>query len=483
MTRASVFWSAVRNSGQRVGTILTFILLARLLSPAEIGTFAAAAAIIALLELFADNGLGDAVVQSNRMTGRIASALLVVNLAIAVCLYAGVLLFAFNIGAFLGASGADDILRVSAMVLIFNALSYVPQALLRKEFQFQRLAFRALASTFAGAATGLSMALLGYGVWSMAGQLIITALINLTLAWYPSVLRVSVPDFKGAAALIQFGMHVFAARILYFSSSRLIEVVIPAFFGPAALGLYLMGSRLPAVLAQMISAVMVDVSLPHYSKLAHDQEALRPSFFANVELSAAIAMATFLGLGALAPEVSAVAFGPNGAGSEALMLPLAVLGALQAIGFYNGVILNASGYPNIHMQISLVTSGLTALMFFALKDTNIEAFVYGFVSAQSLMVVIGFFMGARYTGLPLKRLFLTCAPFLLAGSLALGLVTILRWYAKDYIEIALLRGAGLGIAFSATYVLFLVIIDRKALKRVVGTIFKRHYHPWPGGIT
>lgn len=471
---SSVFWSSVRNLGQRLGTVATFFLLARVLSPAEIGTFAAAAAFIALLEVLADNGLGDATIQANQLTSRVATAVLLVNVAIATMLYISVCLFSSSIGPILGVKGMEDILRVAAIVLVLNASGYVPQAILRKEFEFKRLAFRTLASAMAGATTGLSMAVLGFGVWSMVAQLIVTALMNAALAWYPLVLRITIPDFRGARPLMLFGLHVFASRIFhFFSSSYLIELIIPGSFGLTALGLYFLASRVPSVLAQIISNVTVDVSLPHFSKLASSDKELNHSFFANMELLAAIATPAFLGLGALAPEVTRVAFGANGAGSETLMVPIAVLGAIRAVGYYDHIVLVGCGYPHIVMRILFINASLTLALLLALRNTNIVAFVYGYASLQSLMVVIGFFLRARYTALPLKRTLLTCAPFLVAGSLALGLVTILRWYVKDYVEIALLRGAGLGIIFLAMYFLVLVVIDQKALRRVLDRILMR----------
>lgn len=470
----SVIWSAARNWGQRLGTILTFFVLVRLVSLDEIGTFAAAAAVVALLELFADNGLGDAVVQSKSITSGAATAVLLINFAIAIILFSVVFFAAPVLGRLVATKSAEDILRVSAAILVLNSLSYVPQALMRKEFQFRRLAFRTFASTIIGAATGICMALLGLGVWSMVAQSIVGALINVVLAWCPLVLRISAPDFKGALPLVQFGAHIFVSRILSFSSLRLIEIVIPGFFGAAALGLYFMGSRLPAVLAQMISAVMVDVSLPHFSKLARDPESLSRSFYSNVEFSAALAAGAFLGLGALAPEVSVVAFGANGNGSDKLMLPLAILGAIQAIGFYNNVILSACGYPNVSMWLALVTAVSSALLFFAMKDTNVDVFIYGFVCMQILMSFVGFVVGERHTSIASKQLLRICAPFFFGGSVALALVMILRESLGVYLGGTLLRGSVLGVAFALTYALLLVLVAPKAITRVLNTILKRN---------
>ena len=46
----------------------------------------------------------------------------------------------------------------------------VQQAILRREFAFQKIAVRALISVVAGGIVGILMAILGFGVWSLVGQ-------------------------------------------------------------------------------------------------------------------------------------------------------------------------------------------------------------------------------------------------------------------------------------------------------------------------
>lgn len=471
MGRSSVFWSAIRNWGQRLGTILTFFVLVRLLEPDEIGVFAAAAAVVALLDLFTDTGLGDALIQSKEPSRSAATAVLIFNVLFATVLYGVVFLFTRNICDFLGMQSAEDILRVAALALIVNSTSFVPQALLRKEFLFKRLAYRSLAASALGAATGIGMATFGFGVWSMVGQLLVTALINAVCVWYPPVLRPLAPDFRATLPYLKFGTNVFVSRILYFASTRIMEILIPSFFGPLALALYFMASRLPAVLSQMIVAVALDVSLPRFSKIAADRTQLSQAFFGGVSFSAGISVPAFFVLGALAPEITRVAFGPNGAGSETLMLPIAIMSAVRSVGVYNQVLLDSCGLPHINMRLTLANTILSIAVFVFMRNSDVNSFIYAYTAAQCLLIPVSFFIAMRYINLPFVRLIRTVAPCYVASIVALfGVVASRPYIAPEIQTVAntglfsdFLVGVVLGFVFAVIYAAIMLTIDRPAL--------------------
>ena len=58
-----VFWSAIQNWGFRVISFLVFITLARLLDPEAFGLVALASVFIAFVQIFIDQGFGQALVQ------------------------------------------------------------------------------------------------------------------------------------------------------------------------------------------------------------------------------------------------------------------------------------------------------------------------------------------------------------------------------------------------------------------------------------
>jgi O-antigen/teichoic acid export membrane protein len=148
MKLAHFFWSGVRNWGTRLGSVVLFLIVARILSGHELGLFSAAIAILAIAELFADNGIGDAVVQARKLNPGALSAAFLVNLGAGIIL--GILLFVFaeRLEIWFGADGLAPLLRVLSLALILNAASYIAQSIFRREMAFRWLAVRALIATF-----------------------------------------------------------------------------------------------------------------------------------------------------------------------------------------------------------------------------------------------------------------------------------------------------------------------------------------------
>ncbi|QPB22381.1 oligosaccharide flippase family protein [Rhizobium sp. 007] len=481
MNRASVVWSAVRNWGQRLGAVLTFFVLVRLLTQQEIAIFAAAAAVMALLDLFTDNGLGDSVVQAKAVPPAVSTALLVINLGIALLLYLGVQMFAEQISVFLGIEGAENVLRVAAIVLPLNSISFVPQALMRKEFQFKRLAMRSLAATVLSAVVGIVMAAGGLGVWSMVAQFLVFGAVNAVMAWHPPILKPARPAFAASAPFIKFGSRVFATRILYYSSTRVMEILLPVLFGPTALAIYFMSVRLPAVLSQLLVTVVTDLGLPSFSKLADDPDALIDAFYNNLIFAAGVSVPAFFLLGALAPEITWVAFGENGRGSEHLLLPLAIVSAFQSVGAYNQIVLNSRGMSGISLWLSLANAALAMVVFYVARNTDLYTFIYAYALSQCILIPLYFFVGGHFSGISFRRLVRIISPYFASSSLSLAVVWLVRAYFEGWsspipgnaVMHDIVAGVSLGVVFGVVYIASLLTLDRNAAMTICRQLMRR----------
>jgi len=83
-------WSVVRNWGNRLITLGVFVLLARLLEPAEMGLFAAAVAVLAVVDVLIEQGFGDAIVQRRTLTRAEVNAAFYVTIVLAALAYAAI---------------------------------------------------------------------------------------------------------------------------------------------------------------------------------------------------------------------------------------------------------------------------------------------------------------------------------------------------------------------------------------------------------
>lgn len=83
---ADYLWSAVRQWGQRLGSALTFVILARILPAEQIGLVSMALAIMALAEVVNENGAAEAVIRHREAGNGAIMAVNCVNVGLSLVL-------------------------------------------------------------------------------------------------------------------------------------------------------------------------------------------------------------------------------------------------------------------------------------------------------------------------------------------------------------------------------------------------------------
>jgi len=138
------------------------IILARLLTPSDFGLLAMVAGIVGFLGLFKDPGLGLALIQNDKINHSQISALFWINLALSGLMTILILALAPLVVWFYGEPRLYWITLLSALPLVFSALSTPHQALLYRRMRFRSLAAIDLVSLTVGIITAVLMSLNNY---------------------------------------------------------------------------------------------------------------------------------------------------------------------------------------------------------------------------------------------------------------------------------------------------------------------------------
>ena len=145
------------------------LVLAALLGPTVFGTMALALALIQLLQLFLEQGLGAAIIQRQDLDeGHLDSAFWLV-------LGSSLLLFGICIAlrepwaAMNRLPELATILPLLAVILPIHGLTMVQEALLQRQMAFRSLALRSGVSTFAGGILAVAAAFIGWGDFQSKG--------------------------------------------------------------------------------------------------------------------------------------------------------------------------------------------------------------------------------------------------------------------------------------------------------------------------
>lgn len=465
----SLIWAAVRIWGNRLGGLIVFFILARLLTPEDFGVYASLWALLLFLEVFAELGLGDALIQTRETSQTLLNSAFFASAGIAIGLYAAIWFLAPTFAALMQHAELAAPLRIAALAMLFNALGYCQLALCRRHFQYRWLAVRTLTATVIGGAVGIALAFGGYGYWALVWQYVLSALTALLMLWikpnWTPTLSFSWPCLR---PLLPFSIRLTGSRLLENFSVRGFELGVGYFLGARALGVYSVGTRITAIAMQLLSTVVLDVAHAGLSRIADDKEKLRHAYLTGLQLASTLAVPAFVILAATADEVCTVVFGQQWAESGPILRIISLLAALQAVQYMNGAVLNAMGLTGQTMRLSLLKALAAAAALLGFHAHGIEVLAAAFAIGQLLVTPVSFYLCARAIRCPASAVLKALLPACIAS--AASYLLVVESGAHLPVDVEALKLLILGTAGMTFYLATMFLIAPRQIKGLIATV-------------
>lgn len=384
-----VFWSAIQSWGSQAISFLVFALLARLLAPETFGLIALAGVFLAFIQVFLDQGFSTAIIQRQELEPEHLDTAFWTNLAIGILMTGASIAAADLIADFYQQPQLAPIIRWLSISFVIRALSAVQEAIFRRNLEFKTLTIRSLVAVIAGGIVGVSMAFMGFGVWSLVGQRLSSSIVQITVLWWASDWR---PGFRVSRShfqhLFSFGINIIGINMLTFLITQSDNLLIGYFLGSVALGYYNLAYRLLQVTTQLFVGVISKIAVPLFSALQQEQEKMRQVFYRVVNASNVIAFPLFLGISVLAPEIVVVLFGEQWLPSVPVIQILNLIGILYAGFYFNGPVFMAVGKPSWKLGLDSIRTLCYLIAFAITVRWGIVAVAVGFVTMGYLMSII-----------------------------------------------------------------------------------------------
>ena len=161
-------WQTLAMGASSLVSLLTVMLLARLLTPQDFGQLAVAQAFISMADVLGQRGLGPAIVQRFALTRRHVATGFTLALASALALAAAIWVLAPWLALLVGAPDTEPVVRALAPMLLLTGAGLVSEHRLRRHLRFRELMIAAVASKILGSGiVAVGLALMDHGVWSL----------------------------------------------------------------------------------------------------------------------------------------------------------------------------------------------------------------------------------------------------------------------------------------------------------------------------
>ena len=268
---SGMVWTAIQKYSKMGIQFVSGIILARLLTPFDYGCIGMLAIFMVVAETFIDGGFGSALIQKKCPTQEDYSTIFYWNMGLAMVLY-GVLFFsAPAIARFYRIPILCDVLRVQGIILFVYSLNLIQRNQLRKQLRFKILAIVRIVTSIISLIITIIMAYMGFGVWSLVAQNLISGIIPSLVFWFYVKWRPSwIFSWKSFKDLFNFGIFMFLTHLINNISTQLQGLFIGRLYNPATLGYYSKASGTEKLASGTITGVMTAVTYPLYAEVQDD---------------------------------------------------------------------------------------------------------------------------------------------------------------------------------------------------------------------
>ncbi len=314
--RRGLAWMTLSQVGFFVTQFGGSVILARLLTPYEMGVYAVAAAITGVISAIQAFGLTGFIVREHNLSPQLLASTFTVNAALSVLLAAAIAGLSTFGGQFLREPGVQHVMLVLALLPLFGALEFVPSTSLERRGQFKSIALVSLSRMLWSTSVTVGLAIAGLSYMSIAyGNLAgaVVSLIGFNVAGRRHVsFRLSLAEWR---RITRFGLQMMAISGVNSISSRTGEFLLGRLLGLSALGLYSRGSALNSLLWDNIHLVIGRVVFVDLASLRRGGVSLRGSYLRTLEIVTALLWPAFAGFAILAGPLIRAVYGDKWIGA------------------------------------------------------------------------------------------------------------------------------------------------------------------------
>jgi O-antigen/teichoic acid export membrane protein len=413
-------WVAIGLGGRQIASLLSTLILARLLDPEDFGLVALALTVLYFVEQVQETGVGSALIHRREDVEAAKASALIYSPLAGLVFYGFVFTGAPLLARFLHAPDLTSVLRVMALVLVFRGLGVVPGAILERNLDFRSRTFAEVVAIFPQIGLFLGLAFAGFGVWSLVFGHLAAVATQTALYWVLVPWR---PSLRGASRrvlleLMRYGRFVGGATVVTVVSNAIVNVVIGRVLGTASVGLYSVAFRLADFPSSVIGFILGRTMFSVYSMLQHDLAAFRYAYVRNLQRIALLALPLSLGLAIAAEPIVRALLGDKWLPAVPALRILAVCAMMTPFGGVSAEALKGLGKPqwNLVFAVLFITVMIPALVLLTPRF-GLEGAAIALVIAIGATVVPAVTVAARSVKLTARDFAQRLAPSVACSAL------------------------------------------------------------------
>ncbi|WP_262690556.1 lipopolysaccharide biosynthesis protein [Kordiimonas aestuarii] len=308
--RKALFFSALGKYGEFGLFLLGTIVLSRLLSPKEIGIFAAANSIIAFAQTIRMFGTNDYLIQEKSLEVKDVRKALAVASVLSWILAGLLAAFSSVIANYFKEPLLQKVILLVAVSFLFLPISSTAHARLSRDMKFGTISIIGLLSALTNLSVAIILALNGFGALSIAWATFAAnlALLIATAVLAPHYMLVR-PHFVDLKKVFTFGSWVTASSIIRNIGYNGYLLIIARMLSFEALGLYMRAATIVERFTTILLDIIKSVALPSFAEIKRSGKPAGPAIMKTLALMAGCLWPVYAFVGLHAEPIVGLLFG------------------------------------------------------------------------------------------------------------------------------------------------------------------------------
>ena len=392
--RKSLVISFAEKYAVLIVSIASTMVLARLLTPEEIGIFSVSVAVVGIVHMIRDFGVTQYLVVEEELTKDRIRAAFGITIVISWSIGGVLFLAAGSIADFYNEPGLVSTLSILSINFLLIPFGNPVLSLLRRDMAFGTLFWINTATSVVRETTAVTLAFLDFGFMSLVWGSLASVATTAVLATFcrPSQALVW-PGFKEWRRVFAFGAPASATAIVSELGVSTGDLVIGKALGFAEVGLYSRALGLINLFQQNVMSAVRWVTLPAFAASKREGRSVMEDYLKSVSYLTVIAWPFYGMLFFMAGPIIRILFGDQWDMSIPLVRYLAVAAAIGAFWSLAGQALMAAGFVRkVFLAEAIIQSVrigfVVAAVFHSLEmvaATQVIVYVIGFLVYQQFM--------------------------------------------------------------------------------------------------
>lgn len=418
-TSKGLKWGVIQKCTLQPVQFIYGIILARLISPDEMGILGLTGIFFAIAGQLQNCGFGAALIRKQDRTDEDICTVFWFNITISLVISA-ILFFASPWFAdFFHQPALLNLTRVSAGLMFLGSTSSVHYTLYNARRDFKTPAIVGMICTLVPMPFTIWAAYSGWSYWSLMVQSVISSLLSFTIIWIISPWK---PSFKWSwqsfRDFFAFGSRLAGAGMVTTAYSELRTFIIGKFYTPAQLAYFTRGYHTCQAPMSVVQGMLGSVTYPILATLQDDTSRLIDVYRRYIRLSSLVVEWGMITMAANSSSLIAALYGPNWLQAAAYCQLLCFGIMFDPLSNINSNLYNVLGRSDMTLRKEFILRlyGIPAMIagaFWSVAGVCVAA-----VSVGVLALVVSLVITSRISSLRITQQLSDFLPYLLMAIIA-----------------------------------------------------------------